>query len=293
MDAISLETMREACRANGLPTSGTKPELWARLKCGKGDQRKKGAKEVVAESVGASVSVKTSTPPSPAFVSKEYAHLKASGFEDEEEITGIINYRWKKHEELKGLQELSDDEVVDVDNDDEVVDEPEETSFMFLPVYLTPPQALKSNLIIVDETRDDKGMYKYRKIISDTDKVEKVEKVDKGKSPVSKSPPMKGKAKVEVKDVSSNESSKKRKARPEDDEQPHEETYDKAGAIYLCIGIVKDRLNTKLKMGKLEKQQVMDLLTSFDAPVKGSTSQICKNAAQQLLMVTDDEGDED
>ena len=91
MEAIDLGMMREACRANGLPTSGTKPELWARLKSGKGDQRKKGAKDAVTKGSGVSVTVKTSpAPASPAFVSKEYAQLKASGFDDEDEIAKII-----------------------------------------------------------------------------------------------------------------------------------------------------------------------------------------------------------
>jgi hypothetical protein len=75
-------------------------------------------------------------------VSKEYAQLKASGFDDEDEIAKIIDMRWKK------MQELTAEETLEPDDEEE-----EETSadaFMFLPVHLTPSQALKSNLIIVE-----------------------------------------------------------------------------------------------------------------------------------------------
>eukprot|EP00966_Prymnesium_polylepis_P094040 2176923-Prymnesium_polylepis.1 len=91
LDSIDLQTWRDACKANGLPTSGTKLELYHRLQSGSGDARKKGKGKMA----DVSEDRKGTTPPSPGFVAKEYAALKGAGFDDEDEIQRVIEMRWQ------------------------------------------------------------------------------------------------------------------------------------------------------------------------------------------------------
>ena len=48
------------------------------------------------------------SPPSPAFIAKEYAALNEAGIEEEEEIEKIINMRWKKMQALKMASEAEE-----------------------------------------------------------------------------------------------------------------------------------------------------------------------------------------
>ena len=183
--------------------------------------------------------------------------------------------RWNKRQELLANEDL------DPADDDEEEETSAADSFMYLPVYLTANQALKSKLVIVDETRNDKGMYKYRKV-TDTDDVQKV-------SPA-KAANAAGKVKVEEKVDASASKLKKRKAGEiEEEESAQPEMYDRAGAVHLCIGLIKDRIHFKVKQGKIQKQQLHDFLASFDAPIMGKATVDCATAAEQLLMETDDE----
>eukprot|EP00966_Prymnesium_polylepis_P316257 7307642-Prymnesium_polylepis.1 len=80
MDYIDIDTLKRSCKANGLSDSGTKAELWTRLKGPSGDKNK--AKKVAPAA---------DTGPPDSYVAKECASLKLVGFDDEEEINDLIN----------------------------------------------------------------------------------------------------------------------------------------------------------------------------------------------------------
>ena len=101
LDTVDLQTLRDACKANGLPTSGTKLDCFHRLQSGVGDSRKNKKGKSLADALKGKDDTSTS-PPSPSFIAKEYAALKEAGIEEEEEIENIINMRWKKMQALRG-----------------------------------------------------------------------------------------------------------------------------------------------------------------------------------------------
>jgi hypothetical protein len=82
--------LKRSCTAVGLSDSGTKAELWVRLKGLSGDKNKTKKPAPAAD-----------TGPPASFVAKEYAHLKIAGLDDEEEINYIINRRWSIMQEMK------------------------------------------------------------------------------------------------------------------------------------------------------------------------------------------------
>eukprot|EP00966_Prymnesium_polylepis_P254950 5890933-Prymnesium_polylepis.1 len=139
MDLIDIDTLQRSCKANGLSDSGTKAELWARLKRSSGD-KKKAKKAAPAADTG----------PPASYVAKEYASLKLAGFDDEEEIKDLINKRWNKMQELKktGGGDSNGGDKVKAKNVTEEVP---------LPVFLTEAQAAKSNLQIKNSEPNDKG----------------------------------------------------------------------------------------------------------------------------------------
>ena len=134
-DNMDLQTLRDACKANDLPTSGTKLDCFHRLLSGAGDGRKKKGKSVDAPKPTTDDSTSTS-PPSPGFIAKEYAALKEAGIDEEEEITNIINMRWKKMQALKMDSAAPDEGDVDVEEE-----EAEQPSFIKIPLKLTSEQA--------------------------------------------------------------------------------------------------------------------------------------------------------
>ena len=96
LDKIDLQTLRDACKANRLPTSGTKLDCFRRLQSGSGDGRKNKGKGVATFKATNGDTTTSTSPPSPGCIAKEYAVLKEAGIEEEEEIENIINMRWKK-----------------------------------------------------------------------------------------------------------------------------------------------------------------------------------------------------
>ena len=150
MDSIDIDTLKRSCKANGLSVSNsdTKADLWARLKGTPGD-KKKSKKSAVNDMVEA---------PPPSYTAKEFASLKAAGLEDEEEINAIILKRWNKIQQLKAAP--NDDIATKTkDTSSNVVEEE-----VPLPVFLTPAQAAKSNLVLNNSEPNDKGMYIYTRI---------------------------------------------------------------------------------------------------------------------------------
>ena len=91
MDSIDIDTLKRSCKANGLSDQGTKAELWGRLKCGSGADKKK-AKKAAAPAPAPTADV---GPPA-SYAAKEYASLKTAGFDDDDEIKDLIIKRWSK-----------------------------------------------------------------------------------------------------------------------------------------------------------------------------------------------------
>ena len=282
LDNIDLQTLRDACKVNNLPTSGTKLDCFHRLKSGAGDGRKNKGKGVAATD-----DVTTSTsPPSPGFIAKEYAALKEAGIEEEEEIENIINMRWKKMQALK----MASEEEAEVDGDVDVEKEAEaEADFAFIkiPMKLTPEQAVTSNYIFVSGP-DEEGCYRYKKI----------DKPEPAAKPVAKAASSKAASKSAVKAVPAKSPTKaftvgKKRKEPEPEPQPlsADDPAFQQAAIQFCMKKMKSRIMAKIKdkQCSLKKENLFDFILAFDAGTKGTTEDVVDTFIEQSLCETDDE----
>ena len=128
----SLKSMRAACLAQGLPTSGTKESLKKRLAHGIGDQRRK-------DKSGAKKETEISVPPE--FYNKERQTLLDLGMTNEVKIAEEVTRRYSVVESTK---------------------KPEPTLFSF-PQPLPDETRKQTNLEFV--AMSDKGEFQYKMIM--------------------------------------------------------------------------------------------------------------------------------
>ena len=150
------------------------------------------------------------SPPSPGFIAKEYAALKEAGIDEEEEITNIINMRWKKMQALKMASAAPDEGDVNVEEE-----EAEQPSFIKIPLKLTSEQAATSNYIFVSGP-DDENNYLYKKASDKPEPAAKpVAKVAASSKAASKAAVKAVSAKSPVKTVSPAAGKKRKEPEPE------------------------------------------------------------------------------
>eukprot|EP00966_Prymnesium_polylepis_P220332 5096767-Prymnesium_polylepis.1 len=243
MDSIDIDTLKRSCKANGLSESGTKSELWDRLKGGSGDKKK--MKKAAAPAVD--------TGPPASYVAKEYASLKAAGFDDEEEMNELINKRWNRTQELK--------KTGDSDAGDKVKAAKNVTEEVVIPVFLTEAQAAKSNLQIKDPTPNDKGMYIYTRVVSGG-----VEDVKRKGEPAVKieskaQPAVKIESKAQPDATDNSDSSRKRKWNFEQMDGFHE----------AAAGWAAKTIESRLMDRKRQKQNLANFCPDFNIPVVEDT----------------------
>lgn len=287
-DQMDLQTLRDACKANGLPTSGTKLDCFHRLLSGAGDGRKKKAKAADAPKAATDDSTSTS-PPSPGFIAKEYAALKEAGIDEEEEINNIINMRWKK------MQALKISSAAQPEGDDVEEEEAEQPAYIKIPLKLTSEQAATSNYIFVSGP-DDENHYLYKKAPAAADKPagKAVAKPAMSKAAAPKVAASKAAAAKTFKTFTS--PSKKRKE-PEPEAEPEPFSPDdpafQQAAIQFCMKQMKSRVMAKVKAKRLKKENLFDFILAFDAGTKGTTDEVVDTFIEQSLCETDEEDDEE
>lgn len=280
LDSVDLQTLRDACKANGLPTSGTKLDCFHRLQSGVGDGRKNKKGKAAAGATKGTTDDDTSTsPPSPSFVAKEYAALKEAGIDEEEEIENIINMRWKKMQALKMAHEAE----ADVEEEEE-----DSSAFIKIPLKLTSEQAATSNYIFVSGP-DDENNYLYKKAPA----ADKPAKPAVAKAAAPKAAP-KPAIKADVAKTSPvmapiASANKKRK---EPEPLSHDDPAFQQAAIQFCMKQMKSRVMAKIKAKRLKKENLFDFIVAFDAGTKGSTDDVVDTFIEQSLCETDDEDEE-
>jgi len=264
MESIDIDTLKRSCKANGLSDQGTKAELWGRLKCGSGADKKKAKKPAPPA---------TDAGPPPSYVAKEYASLKAAGFDDEKEINDLINKRWKK------AQELSVESKGEIVKPTKNVIEEE----VHIPVFLTEAQAAKSNLQInlKDPQPNDKGMYTYTRISGSAAKYPKEEDIKPKTKAVRTAQAALAEAVKITSPSAETDAAPKRKCNFEEMDGFHE------AAISWTSKTIENRLMDK----KRQKQNLVNLCPDFNIPVLEDTKkrQIAQELARNLLHYTDDE----
>ena len=275
MDSIDIDTLKRSCKANGLNDSGTKAELWARLKGPSGD-KKKTKKPAPAADTG----------PPASYVAKEYASLKVAGFDDEEEINNLINKRWNKMQELQ--------KTSDSDGGGDKVKPKNVTEEVEIPVFLTEGQAAKSNLQLKNSEPNDKGMYIYTRITGGSaanDPKEDIKRKSTGGSVGRKSdePPA---VKIEGKEAHEPDASpavgsdsRMRKWNFEQMDGFHE------AAFAWASKTIENRLMDK----KRQKARLTYICNDFNIPVVADTKKrwMVQELSRHMLQYTDDEDDEE
>ena len=264
MESIDIDTLKRSCKANGLSDQGTKAELWGRLKCGSGADKKK-AKKPAPPAADAG--------PPPSYVAKEYASLKTAGFDDENEINELINKRWKKAQELSVASVETKEEIVKATKN--VIQEE-----VHIPVFLTEAQAAKSNLQIKDPQPNDKGMYIYTRISGSA----------------AKDPKANTKA-VRVAQAALAEAVKITSPSAETDAAPDPPRKRKwnfeqmDGFHEAAISWTSKTIENRPMDKKRQKQNLVNLCPDFNIPVVEDTKkrQIAQELARNLLHYTDDE----
>ena len=289
LDTVDLQTLRDACKANGLPTSGTKLDCFHRLQAGVGDGRKN-KKGKGAGGAPKAMDGDVTSPPSPAFIAKEYAALNEAGIEEEEEIENIINMRWKKMQALKMASEAEEVQAADVEEEDA-----EAPTFIKIPLKLTSEQAATSNYIFVSGP-DDENNFLYKKVSDKPDPAAKpVAKVAASSKAASKAVVKAVPAKAPAKTFTSPAPGKKRKE-PEPEPEPEPLSADdpafQQAAIQFCMKQMKSRVMAKIKAKRLKKENLFDFILAFDAGTKGTTDNVVDTFVEQSLCETDDEDDE-
>jgi hypothetical protein len=266
---------------------------------GAGDGRKKKGKSVDAPKPTTDDSTSTS-PPSPGFIAKEYAALKEAGIDEEEEITNIINMRWKKMQALKMDSAAPDEGDVDVEEE-----EAEQPSFIKIPLKLTSEQAATSNYIFVSGP-DDENNYLYKKAAPEEAAVKPAAKAVAKPAAMSKAAAPKVAPKAAAHGPAAPAAGKPAKTftspskkRKEPEPEPEPEPFSAAdvafqqAAIQFCMKQMKSRVMAKIKAKRLRKENLFDFILAFDAGTKGTTDDVVDTFIEQSLCETDNEEDEE
>lgn len=272
MDSIPLEVLRRSCAANNLPTSGTKEDLWTRLRTRQGDKRRlKGKKpDIVTVMEPPAKEPKDVTSPSKAsasFVAKEYGVLKAAGFTDEDWINEEIQRRWDLNQELVATARRTDPQTTNVPKDDTARE-------VLLPMLMDDTQCAIANVVLVSPVKDENGNYKYHKIEPAVATAPAISP----DVPAISSPDSGSKATVGGK--------RKAEAEPEEEAEAENEDLNEEAAIKYGMLIVTGRL-----MKKQNKDSMAPMLQKFGVTAKGTRQEMSEALAEQLLMETDDEAE--
>lgn len=271
--AASLDVLRKSLAANGLPTTGSKADLLARLLQGTPDKRRSPAKK---PALAASVTAATVSPTSDgdkyeAFAAAERLNLAASGITGEEAIEEEVQRRWTVLQSLKPAAPA----------------QPAAAETLNLPVVLDDTQMAAAKLTYVGPVEGGQHMYV---------RAPAVESKPESKSPAAPNkvarktaaPKPAAAKKVDkaaaepAKDSGSSTALGKRKA---EEEPPVDEDQDQ-DMTWAC-DITSMRL-----INKVNKEAMVAMLKDFGVPTKGTKEELAALLAEQLHYETDDEEDD-
>ena len=255
----SIDVLKNALRANGLPTSGNKDQMLQRLLSGQPDKRK--GKPVKAEPAVIDATADDDDDAYETFAAKERSSLMAQGFSDEQLIAAEIKRRYTTIQLMKTKPKPVDKPKTPTkptSGDSEPV---------MLPSKLSDEHAVMANLVFVTEAADGRFMYL---------------KSPKPKSPASKPSPA----------ASSSKSGGKKRAIDEvaaAEPEPEERVIDEA-TFDQAVDIVSMRLFKKANIGKMVALLQDYGLNEFKE--SSDKSEVARNLAEQLCYETDDEREE-
>lgn len=249
----SIDVLKNALRANGLPTSGNKDQMLQRLLSGQPDKRK--SKPAKAESAVVDAMADEDGDAYQTFAAKERSSLMAQGFSDEQLIAAEIKRRYAAIQLMKPKPKPAADKPktpTKATSDD--------TEPVMLPSKLSDEHAAMANLVFVSEAAD--GRFMYLK--------------SKPKSPASKPSPA----------GSSKSNGKKRALEEAAEPEPEERVIDEA-TFDQAVDIVAMRLFKKANIGKM-----VALLQDYglnEYKESSDKSEVARNLAEQLCYETDDD----
>lgn len=254
--SASLDVLRKSLAANGLPTTGNKAEMLARLLNGTGDKRKTPApkKSAVSDTATPTSGKGTSDPAFLAFEEAERANM--SGIFSEEAMTDEIARRWEVLQNLKP----------------KAPSPPTATSAntKLLPVLLDASQMAQAKLTYIGPV--DGGMHMYVSMPAPQEEA-------KVASP-------KGKARKEAKpDQSSSSTSLPAAGKRKLDDAPIDVTADdeELDMEWAC------KVTTMRILKKSKKEKIAAFLEDFGVPTRGSKEELAQSLAEQLHYETDEE----
>lgn len=269
--AASLDVLRKSLAANGLPTTGNKADMLARLLQGTPDKRKSPGKKAVAH-VAAAASLAAAAPTSDdaefvEFAAAERSNLTASGITSEDAMNEEIMRRWTVLQSVKPTPtKKADAETVT------------------LPVVLDTTQMTQAKLAYVSVVE---GGHMYVRVPDAAPTESKPARKSGGKEAagaktLSKPVAVKAESKPELKETASSSALGKRKAEdlPADDEKEMQDMQDMSFACDVA---------TMRLVNKVSKDNMVAVLKDFGVPTKGSKEELAALLAEQLHYETDDE----
>lgn len=266
--AASLDVLRKSLAANGLPTTGSKAEMLARLLQGTPDKRKSPAKKPALAPV---VSASTVSPTSDsdkytAFAAAERLNLAASDITDEEVMEEEIARRWTVLQSLKPAAAAT----------------PSAAETVTLPVFLDATQMSAAKLTYVSPVEGGQYMYVRTHAVAEA---KAAPNKSPRKSPAASAkltPAAKNSEKPEPKESSSSTALGKRKS-----EEPAADDAQEQDLTWACD------ITTMRLVDKVNKEAVIAMLKDFGVPTKGTKEELAALLAEQLHYETDDDDDDD
>lgn len=254
-----MEVLKKSLAKNGLPVTGTKPEMLARLLSGTTDKRKSAGKKTAAVDEPDDTSDVADSEYT-QFANAERQNLEASGITNEEDIEEEVARRWKV---LKSLKPTPKAEEMTVSADVKV-----------LPILLDDKQLAALDYIYVGPTKTGEHMYGVKK---------------PAPAPAD-SPPAKLSASPAKKAGVAKASGSKRKIdaikpepEPESESQSDAKKDDTPDMEWAC------KITEMRILKKLKKENMVLLCNYFGVPSKGSPEQLAEQLAVQFHYETDDE----